>query len=192
MLTAALSAAAVTPIEIDFEVESGPVITKVSSTPDGSNDVPGTGNDGNTPMSPDLGCVVVAAQTTCTVSFTSAVVGTNLVRGWIDHDGLDATDPTAAGPAGDGMEAAEPRGESLAEDPVWFATEEPSTTDAVDVTWTAATPDEFVLDCEPETDSNPVGTAHTITCTASAADDDAPGQRQRAEGRNDSHMGPDR
>lgn len=55
MLTAALSAAAVTPIEIDFEVESGPVITKVSSTPNGLNDVPGTGNDGNTPMSPDLG-----------------------------------------------------------------------------------------------------------------------------------------
>lgn len=174
VLTATLSAAAVTPIEIDFEVESGPVITKVSSTPDGSNDVPGTGNDGNTPMSPDLGCVVAATQTTCTVSFTSAVVGTNLVRGWIDHDGLDATDPTAAGPAGDGMEAAEPRGESAAEDPAWFLIEEPNTTDAVEVTWTAATPDEFVLDCEPETASTPVGTAHTITCTANAADDDAP------------------
>ncbi|MBK5228297.1 MAG: hypothetical protein JJE05_07305 [Actinobacteria bacterium] len=174
VLTATVSAAAVTPIEIDFEVESGPVITKVSSTPNGLNDVPGTGNDGNTPMSPDLGCVVAAAQTTCTVSFTSAVVGTNLVRGWIDHDGLDAVDPTTAGPAGDGMAADEPRGEALTEDPAWFLVEEPNTTDAVDVTWTAAVADEFVLNCQPETKSNPVGTAHIITCTATKAADSTP------------------
>ena len=157
VLTATLSTAAVTPIEVDFEVESGPAIT------------PG-GDDGNTPMTPDRECVVVATETSCTVTFTSNAEGTNLVRAWIDHDGMDNTDPVTQ----DDMAAAEPRGETFVEDPVWFATEEPNTTDAVEVTWTEAAAAEFVLDCEPETATNPVGTAHMITCTASAAADDSP------------------
>lgn len=162
VLTATLSAAPLdAPIEIDFEVESGPAIT------------PG-GDDNNTPMSPDRECVVAIAETTCTVSFTSNAEGTNLVRAWIDHDGVDNTDPTAAGPDGDEMRPDEPLDESFLGDPLWFAAEEPNTTDAVEVTWAEAAASEFVLDCEPETATGPVGTAHMITCTANAADDDAP------------------
>lgn len=115
-------------------------------------EVTGTGDpdSADSPTSPDLTCTTAGAGT-CTVSHTSNTVGDSAYRAWIDSDNNNGT---FNGDATEGQAEATAPG----------ATAEPDATDVLAKTWVAATTTR--LDCTPETDSNPTGTAHAITCTA--------------------------
>ncbi|MEY2568137.1 MAG: hypothetical protein QOE35_2666 [Actinomycetota bacterium] len=74
-LTAELSAAVdgtSGPIQIDFEVESGPADT-----------------DGNSRQTPDATCTVTTGTRCTSAPFAGSQTGTSTVRAWIDHDKLD-------------------------------------------------------------------------------------------------------
>src|SRR5690606_12722091 len=98
------------------------------------------GTAGDTPQAPDLSCVTVGGGTatpaTCAVSYTETdnVAGDDLVRAWVDTDGLDATveadlgeglDASGAGTPGCGVATI---GQGTAA--------EPDGTDCVTRTWT--------------------------------------------------------
>ena len=101
------------PIEIDFEVESGPAIRACTPSLTTDECLPGPGQpgagtavgneEGNTPQQPDFSCTISAAptgdfeaQTRCTVHITSDATGTNQIRAWIDHDGGPGVDADTA------------------------------------------------------------------------------------------------
>lgn len=149
------------------DADSGHTITCTAS--DGTNpaanvnvDAEATGandpDNSNSPGSPDFTCTT-NANGQCSFTHgpggtgTTNSVGVTTYRAWIDGDNNDGT--TEA-------DATEGRDESTTAG----ATAESDETDVVQKTWTAR------LDCEPDTDTNPVGTAHTVTCTARDAQDD--------------------
>jgi hypothetical protein len=82
-----------TSVNIDFEI-TGP------SDPEAG---PGHPNGVNSPQDPDLTCTIESGlvddpatsetdeSRTCTVGYKGDTPGTDLTRGWIDHDGSDAT-----------------------------------------------------------------------------------------------------
>jgi Ca2+-binding RTX toxin-like protein len=117
-------------------------------------EITGTNDPDNadSPASPDRSCTT-AANGTCTISLIGNQAGTTTFRAFIDADQNDATG---------GPDATE----GQAEGTTAGATAEPDATDVVVKTWTATATTATRLDCNPETDSNPTGTAHVITCTA--------------------------
>jgi Ca2+-binding RTX toxin-like protein len=151
-LTATVSpaASATEGIVIRFEIESGPSDT-----------------DGNTPTSPDLTCNIAPSGTFCTVTFVSLTIGTDVVRSWIDHDGLAST--TEEMDATEGRRATAAEGGTATITP--GAVAEPDSTDVVSKTWTAGEARFIVL--LPETDTNPSGTIHRVVATVTDADDQA-------------------
>ena len=110
---------------IDFELVAGPA--------DGD-----VGTPGNTPLSPDLGCVTAGggqgAAATCTVSYTEPANddGTDRVLAWIDLDGDDAT---VEADVDEGRNAS-----CVAELDQPGQTPEPDGTDCVTQTWTRRVP----------------------------------------------------
>ncbi|MGH2807494.1 MAG: hypothetical protein ACRDKT_09470 [Actinomycetota bacterium] len=83
--------------------------------------------------------------------------GVTSYRAWIDSNNQDAQ---AEADTREGRDEETQPGTGCALDLV-----EPDCTDVVEKTWGASQ-----LDCEPDTDSNPAGTKHTITCTATDAE----------------------
>jgi len=180
-VTARLSSQATFAVDIDFEFESGP----------------GDPGDGNTPEVPDRTCRVPIAGTECGFAYTSAVSGIDIMRVWIDHDGIDG----AAG----GITEADPTegpysgpSDCTAEDELEFEictdrvaqpglVPEPDLTDVIQTTWetNAAA---FRLDCNPEQQASPVDgadSAANFTCTVVRADGSLrPGTRIDAENLN--------
>jgi Bacterial Ig-like domain (group 1)/RTX calcium-binding nonapeptide repeat (4 copies) len=164
-------------INIDFEV-NGP----------GDPETP----DAYSPTSPDFSCDVTSGSS-CTISYSSTVVGTDQIDGWIDHDKNNATltgeldqaeGPDAGNPAVD-----EPSGGVDA--PGGIA--EPDTTDVVTKTWVTALPSGTVLDCDDasgdDTETNPVtgaGSRETYTCTVidTAPNPDVPVSGARIDAEN--------
>lgn len=134
----------------------------------GSPSDPSNGTDGNSPSSPDRTCTTNDASTpdpsSCSVTYTqTATAGTDRVCAWIDElpamtgnnnngtcDGEDRTEADDA--------TNEPDRPSPADDDqdvvikVWRAQQQA----------TAAR----IIDCSPETDTNPTNSDHSITCTA--------------------------
>jgi Ca2+-binding RTX toxin-like protein len=106
--------------------------------------------DGYSPTSPDFGCET-DEEGTCQFTHgpTGTVsVGTTTYRVWIDIDDNSAT--TEADPDEGRNESTTPGGRPEVDD-----------TDVLEKTWAASR-----LDCEPESETKPAGTPHTITCTA--------------------------
>jgi hypothetical protein len=174
--------------EVSFEIESGPAV-RVNCAPAGTNQ-PCTGgtvnNDGNTPATPDMTCVT-NADGYCPVFFTSDTQGTNVIRSWVDEDADDATldfDATegrdaggtdcnnqalAAG-AGTNGGTAQQGGRTDCATPTdaGGARTEVDDTDVVEKTWTQSVA-AACIDAEPETDTNPSGSEHTITAKATSS-----------------------
>lgn len=181
-LTAKLSSAPTAgtgPIDVDFEIESGP--GDISS---GQTNPPG-----KSPFQPDLTCSVPVGQRECTVTYgPNATTGRDIIRAWIDHDKSNATyeaddaegrvsDPTTdcQAPA----EFGEPPSESGSCTPQNNSAPSPGTeplepdnTDVVERNWVSGPA--AILDCEPETsvrpsidDPNSSGdqSSQTYTCT---------------------------
>ncbi len=142
--------AGATPVEISFEL-TGP------NDPDASN----------SPATPDLSCFVQATTgTSCTVQYVgNNIAGTDTIRGWIDHDGLNPNQPGGAVEADtiEGRDEAAAPGTGCIIAPTPEPAPEPDCTDVVATTWNPGPAAR--LDCTPETDTNPIGTAHEITCT---------------------------
>ena len=114
-------------------------ITGVNN-PDGNNDL----------ASPDRTCTIQPNDTSCTTSYVGNAGGTDTIRGWIDE----------AEGVGDADEQ-----EGQAEGTTPGRVGEADTTDVITKTW-ANPAHTSQLDCSPDTATNPVGTAHTIACTA--------------------------
>ena len=79
--------------EIDFEFESGPVVTFTAT---GTSPTTGNSDADNSPTSPDATCTApqpgAAGATSCTIQFTAnSGQGTNIIRGWVDDDKNNAT-----------------------------------------------------------------------------------------------------
>lgn len=135
-------------VNIDFEIT-------------GPND-PDTGN---TPATPDKTCAIPNGSSSCTVSLTGGAVGTDTIRGWIDHDNsnttveADVSEARCANAQGDEAGCTPATGGAISE---------PDITDVVERTWTSSLP-ATRLDCTPETASDQIGTPHTVTCTATNA-----------------------
>jgi hypothetical protein len=162
-VTATLSAAADATsgtIEIDFEV-TGP----------GDPETP----DADSPTSPDLTCNIASGSSSCTVSYSSTVVGTDEIAGWIDHDKNNATltgefDPNE-GPDAGNPSVEEPSGGTDVPGDIT----EPDTTDVVTKTWFTGLAAGARLDCDDasgnDTETNPVsGAASSETYTCTVAD----------------------
>ena len=138
------------PINIDFEIDgpSDPGPTGPGSgTPESVN-----ASDGNTPETPDRTCTVEVGMRECEVFYRGLTVGTDEIRGWIDHDGMDSTVEADLGEGPD--ENAEPGDQP-----------EPDGTDVVLTRWFEGLPPGPRLDCEPERATVFAGLAHTVTCT---------------------------
>ena len=132
------------PLKISFEVA-------------GPNDPQ---DDADTPDTPDGSCFIAEGASSCTFTYTGTAAGVDTIRGWIDHD---AQSPAGGGTTEadrlEGQDETTQRGTGCLVNPPGLP--EPDCTDVVTKTWTASR-----LNCEPETDSNPSGTDHTVTCTA--------------------------
>ena len=101
------------PVNVDFEVESGPAI-RANCTPQAADTCAGgtTSDTDDSPSSPDLTCEMPTTgtgnqQTECSVIFTSDVAGTNIITAFIDENRTnagagnttyDATEGRYAGP----------------------------------------------------------------------------------------------
>ena len=122
-----------------------------------------TDADGNTPETPDRTCTT-SNSNSCSITYTSNKTGTDLVcvftnanpvmsgnntNGTCDGEALNDADDAAGGDP----DAPEPANDD--QDVVQKIWQDPGTASR--------------LNCEPETDTNPVGTPHTITCTATNA-----------------------
>jgi hypothetical protein len=98
-------------------------------------------NSNNPP--PDLTCTT-GADGSCQVRHTGNAPGETLYRAWAEGSQADSTEAQNENtPATAGAQA------------------EPDETDVVAKTWVTQ-----VLNCDPETDSNPTGSSHTVTCEA--------------------------
>ena len=107
-------------------------------------------NDGDSPSTPDLSCIVDAGAASCTASYTGNNEGTDLIRGWIDHDKQDGSVEADLTEVKDDA----PTAGSIAE---------PDTTDVVEKVWTV------LIECTPETETVPTGALIATTCTATDA-----------------------
>ncbi|MGH8983267.1 MAG: hypothetical protein ACRDY6_05260, partial [Acidimicrobiia bacterium] len=149
VLTAAVTDAAgngVPGAAVDFEIVAGPA----------DDDV---GTPGDTPLSPDLGCVATGGgpgvAATCTVAYAENANqhGTDRVLAWIDQDGSDAT-----------VEADVTEGRSLTacvaeyDDP--GQTPEPDGTDCVTHSWTSRVPS--AVDVTTDLAANVPGVSHQL------------------------------
>ena len=103
-------------------------------------------NDGDTPTTPDETCVIPDGEASCQADYVGTLEGTDVIRGWIDHDGDANT--SEADPTEEREEDDEPGDD-----------DEPDGTDVVEKIW------KTILDCSPETDVNVRRAAHTITCS---------------------------
>lgn len=126
-------------VPVSFEVESGPTYNVVEGNPTGTK----TPANDNTA---DFSCTIRMGTNSCRVSFTASTTGTNAVRGWTSGTG-DSADQT----------------EGRDETSVAGGTREPDNTDVVEVSWEDPN---APLNCDPETDLNPAGTNHVVTCSA--------------------------
>jgi hypothetical protein len=118
----------------------------------------------NSPTSPDFTCNTVSDNTStpadesgsCTFTHgpgnPTAAAGTTTYRAWIDADNSNTT-----------VEADQEEGRNEATTP--GTKPEPDDTDVVEKNWQAPG-----LECTPETDSNPTGTSHTVTCSYRTSD----------------------
>ncbi|HUP68558.1 MAG TPA: Ig-like domain-containing protein [Acidimicrobiales bacterium] len=144
-----------TPHVLTAEVPTtSPVNTEVDFEITGPND---PNSDGDTPGSPDRTCIVAnpATNNTCTVTYTGTVVGTDTIRAWIDVDQNNTT-----------VEADLTEGQNETLQP--GSQTESDTTDVVIKNWFVGLPANAVLDCTPETATNPptgAGSTETYTCT---------------------------
>ncbi len=117
--------------------------------------------DGNSPSSPDKTCTT-SGSSTCSIQYTSNNPGKDRMCVWINSD------PAMSGNRDNGT----CDGESLSDgDDAANEFDAPSPpSDDVDVIerewFTPAATTATRLDCEPESDTNPTGTGHTVTCTA--------------------------
>ncbi|MGH2728976.1 MAG: Ig-like domain-containing protein [Actinomycetota bacterium] len=124
---------------------------RIDAEATGTNDP----DNANSSTSPDFGCTT-AANGTCSFihgpggTGTTTATGTTTYRVWIDSDNNNTS-----------VEADQTEAQNESATP--GTDQEPDDTDVVDKTWSGA--DGRTIDCEPETDSNPVGTSHTVTCT---------------------------
>ena len=116
---------------------------------DSENESGGSVNDpdsNSSRTSPDNGCTTNATGE-CTITYASeSQQGTATIRAWVDLDGDNATDDA------DGSEDPNEQTNSGTKP-------EPDNTDAVLKTWAAPAS----VEAEPTTDTNPVGTEHTVT-----------------------------
>ena len=147
-------------IEIDFEIAG-----------------PGDVDGGDTPLSPDRTCTIANPDVSCTVTYSSTVVGTDTIRGWIDHDKNNANSvssgevDTAEGPdAGNPSVEEPPGGTDVPGDQT-----EPDETDVVAKTWFGGLPGGAALDCDDasgdDTETNQVtGPASSETYTCAVVD----------------------
>jgi hypothetical protein len=154
--------------------ETGALIANVNVDAEatGAND-PDT-VDGDSPDSPDFTCTTDSTGT-CQIKHgptgtgTTNSAGETVYRAWIDADKDNATTEAddGEGPcsstSGDesGCAPADLAPGTSCTSPVGA---EPDCTDVVTKTWTASR-----VECTPETDTNPTGTRHDITCTATDA-----------------------
>jgi hypothetical protein len=116
----------------------------------GANDPDG----GDTPASPDLSCTT-DDQGTCRLTHSATThFGSTLYRAWIDEDGQDSTVEAD-------LDEEQPEGSKPGSTPEG---EDGDNTDVVAKHWSASK-----LDCEPETVTLPLGSSHTVTCTATDA-----------------------
>ncbi|HEV2755798.1 MAG TPA: Ig-like domain-containing protein [Actinomycetota bacterium] len=121
-------------------------------------------NDGgNTTATPDRTCTTVNAAT-CSVSYTqSNTPGTDLICVWTNAAPAVVNTNTNGTCGGEGLtDADDAAGSADAPAPA------NDDMDVVQKVWTNPNAPSR-LDCTPETDSNPTGTAHTVTCTVTNA-----------------------
>lgn len=117
--------------------------------------------DGNTPSTPDRTCTTQNSQNSCSTTYTSTEEGLDRVCVFV------GATPNMQGDNNTGT----CDGEGLTDDDDEVGTADaPDANDDQDVVqkrWGAAgtAGTGTRLDCNPETDSNPTGTGHTITCT---------------------------
>ena len=124
--------------------------TRIDAEATGANDP----DNGDSQDTPDFTCTTNASGD---CSFTHGSPGTGTTnstgettyRAWIDEDNDNATGEAD-------------RNEGQNESAAAGSEGEPDNTDVVTKTWTG---DARRIDCEPETDTNPTGTNHTVTCT---------------------------
>ena len=150
-----------TPIQIDFEVESGPA------------DV--DGGSATSRRLPDYTCSISGTSTSCFVDIPnlSATAGTSFVRAWIDHDATDeAIGGQTEADTAEGRLSSRvtdctepPPGAFACEDPgateVAGTSAEPDITDVVSLTWTGAP---ARLDCLTESQTRPRGAVALFDC----------------------------
>ena len=114
---------------------------------------------GNTPATPDRTCTTLNSST-CSITYTqSTTAGTDLVCVWTNAAPVMANNNTNGTCGGEGLnDADDAAGQPDAPAPA------NDDTDVVQKVW--RNPQAAArVDCAPETDSNPTGTAHTVTCT---------------------------
>jgi Bacterial Ig-like domain (group 1)/RTX calcium-binding nonapeptide repeat (4 copies) len=145
-----------TPHTVTCRVNPAQAGTNIDVEATGANDPDG----GNTPTTPDFTCTTDGVGQ-CSFTHGSGgtgntnSAGTTLYRAWVDTDNNNGTFGPNADAAEGQDEVAQP------------GAPESDTTDVVQKRWGASR-----VDCNPETDRNPTGTQHVITCQAS---DDANG-----------------
>ena len=143
--------------------------------------------DGNTPNSPDRSCTT-SNSNTCSIQYTSGNAGTDLVCVWVGDTPPNMQGNNVGGTC-DGEGLNDPDDEPSQSSPPTGDAPEPGTDhrDVVQKQWqnpNAATR----LDCDPETDTNPSGSSHTVTCTTRNESNSAVSQTQvdiEASGSND-------
>ena len=137
--------------------------TEVDSEASGANDP----DDGNSPQSADYTCET-DADGECEIVAGEDGEGTEDTgqteyRSWIDHDQNGTRQTSSDENNRDDVEADMEEGVNEGGDP--GSKREVDETDVVTKTWRPSP-----LECEPETDGNPAGTPHRITCTARDAE----------------------
>ena len=147
---------ATTPVNIDAEIESGPVNL-----------------DGKSPLSPDLTCTVPATQSTCPLSpaIDDNATGTYVIRSWIDHSGsntdveADSSEGRLASTTNDCVDGVDQSSDCTGTANAG-STPETDETDVVEITILPAAPNN--LDCEPDDLNSPTtgnGSTQVFTCT---------------------------
>jgi hypothetical protein len=154
--TSCTAALAVTPVNIDAEIESGPVNA-----------------DGNSPLTPDLTCTVDSGQSTCPLSpaIDDGATGTYVIRSWIDHSGsdsdveADSSEGRLASTTNDCVDGVDQSSDCTGTATAG-STPETDETDVVEITILPAAANN--LDCEPDDLNSPTtgnGSTQVFTCT---------------------------
>ncbi|HEX2296085.1 MAG TPA: Ig-like domain-containing protein [Actinomycetota bacterium] len=115
-------------------------------------------NNGNSPGTPDRTCTTNNSAT-CSITYTqSTTPGTDLICVWTNAAPSMANNNTNGTCGGEGLaDADDAAGQADEPDPV------SDDVDVVQKVWQNPNAPSRV-DCTPETDGNPTGTAHTVTC----------------------------